>query len=215
LDGPSVSIPVTSFAPPALPLPQVLLSLMAPSAPPESSASLVQQARKGDSSAFGTLVRNAQRAVYGLCYRLLRSDGDANEMAQETFLRAFQNLARYDETKPFEVWVLSIARNLCLDKLRHRSRFPEEAVDALQDALPSHAVTQEQQVIAQQEGRALEAALARLPVEEREVLALYYVQRRTTKEIASVLGVAPGTIMAKLFRSREKLRKILTEEIAP
>jgi len=206
---------VTTLVHPAPPLSSLVFSLMGSDDPVPRMQSLVQAARQGDPSAFAALVRSAQRAVYGLCYRILRSEGDANEMAQEAFLRAYQHLGRYDEDKPFEIWVLAIARNLCLDRLRRTTRFKEEALEPIQDALPSPAASAEDRVIALQEQSALEAALGQLSVQDREVLALYYVQRQTTRDIAKVLGVAPGTIMAKLFRAREKLRRILSEENAP
>ena len=89
----------------------------------------VLAARRGDRSAFEALVRGAQRAVYGLCLRLLGGEADAAEVAQETFLRAYQNLHRYDESRPFDIWVLAIARNLCLDALRRRTRMRVSDVD--------------------------------------------------------------------------------------
>ena len=167
----------------------------------------VLAARRGDRGAFAALVRSVQRQVFGLCLRLLNSEAEASEVAQDAFLRAFQNLHRYDENRPWDLWVMAIARNLCLDILRRRSRAHTEDLDEMKDYLPSGARTQEEEAIARQERQSLEAALATLPVTDREVLALYYVQKRTTKEIAEVMGVAPGTIMARLFRAREKLRK--------
>ena len=167
----------------------------------------VLAARRGDRSAFESLVRSVQRPVYGLCLRLLANEAEACEVAQEAFLRAYQNLGRYDEDRPFDLWVLAIARNLCLDILRRRSRLQTQDVDEMKEALPSSAPTQEEGAIAHQERRSLEAAVGTLPADDREVLALYYVQKRTTKQIAEVMGVAPGTIMARLFRAREKLRK--------
>jgi RNA polymerase sigma-70 factor (ECF subfamily) len=172
----------------------------------------VLAARRGDKSAFETLVRSVQRPVYGLCLRLLRVDAEASEVAQETFLRAYQNLHRYDDGKPFDLWVMAIARNLCLDLLRRRSRMLTDNVDDMHEVLPSGAASQEEGVIAGEERKSLESALATLSVDDREVLSLYYVQKRTTKEIAVVMGVAPGTIMARLFRAREKLRKRMTAE---
>jgi RNA polymerase sigma-70 factor (ECF subfamily) len=148
-----------------------------------------------------------QRPVYGLCVRLLANEAEASEVAQEAFLRAYQNLGKYDAERPFDLWVLAIARNLCLDILRRRSRLQTQDVDEMKDALASSAPTQEEGAIAGQEKRSLEAAVSTLPPDDREVLALYYVQKRTTKQIAEVMGVAPGTIMARLFRAREKLRK--------
>ncbi len=138
-------------------------------------------------------------------------------MAQEAFLRAYQHLERYDPQRPFDLWVLAIARNLCLDLLRRRSRMRTEDLEEMKEYLPSGDQSQEEGAIARQERRSLEAALCTLPEEDREVLALYYVQKRTTKEIAVVIGVAPGTIMARLVRAREKLRRQMipaVEEVA-
>lgn len=166
----------------------------------------VRRARRGDSNAFAALVRAVQRPVFGLCLRLLRTEAEASEVAQETFLRAYQNLDRYDDQRPFDLWVLTIARNLCLDVLRKRSRVQTEDVDEHAQVLPSGEASVEEHAIVNQERHSLEEAMATLSVDDREVLALYYVQKRTTKEIAQVMNVAPGTIMARLFRAREKLR---------
>jgi len=170
----------------------------------------VRRARRGDSDAFAQLVRSIQRPVYGICLRLLRSDAEAAEVAQEAFLRAYQNLHRYDEARPFDLWVMAIARNLCLDLLRRRSRMSTEDVSEHANLLPSGEASLEQTAIEKQERKSLEEAMSTLSADDREVLALYYVQRRTTKEIAEVMDVAPGTIMARLFRAREKLRKVMT-----
>lgn len=167
----------------------------------------VRRARRGDSNAFAALVKSVQRPVYGLCLRLLRSDAEAAEVAQETFLRAYQHLDRYDDTRPFDLWVLTIARNLCLDILRRRSKHRTEDVEDHAYALTNGESSLEDKAIASQERKSLEDAMATLSVDDREVLALYYVQKRTTKEIAQVMNVAPGTIMARLFRAREKLRQ--------
>ena len=175
----------------------------------------VRRARRGDNDAFAALVRSVQRPVYGLCLRLLRTEAEASEVAQESFLRAYQNLERYDDTRPFDLWVLAIARNLCLDLLRRRTRLQTEDVEDHAHALPSGEPSLEAQAIDHQERRSLEEAMATLSVDDREVLALYYVQKRTTKEIAEVMGVAPGTIMARLFRAREKLRTKMSAHTAP
>ena len=180
--------------------------------PIEAWVADVRKARRGDNNAFAALVRAVQRPVYGLCLRLLRTEAEAAEVAQETFLRAFQNLDRYDESRPFDLWVLSIARNLSLDILRRRSKMRTEDVDDHAIALPSGEASLEDKAIAKQERESLEEAMGTLSADDREVLALYYVQKRTTKEIALVMDVAPGTIMARLFRAREKLRQRMKEK---
>jgi RNA polymerase sigma-70 factor (ECF subfamily) len=167
----------------------------------------VRRARRGDSRAFASLVKLTQRPVYGLCLRLLRTEAEAAEVAQETYLRAFKNLERYDEARPFDVWVLAIARNLCLDILRRRQRVRTEDVEEHAHTLQTGDPSLEDAAISKQERRSLEEAMATLSSDDREVLALYYVQKRTTREIGEIIGVAPGTIMARLFRAREKLRQ--------
>ncbi len=181
------------------------LALMVPSET-QPWAVDVRKARKGDANAFATLVKSVQRQVYGLCLRLLKTEAEASEVAQEAFLRAYQNLENFDESRPFDLWVLAIARNLCLDILRRRTKLKTEDVDEHANVIPSADNNAEDRAIAAQERLSLEAAMNTLSVDDREVLALYYVQKRTTREIAEVLGVAPGTIMARLFRAREKLR---------
>jgi len=183
--------------------------LMAEEAPPLPWKADVAAARRGDPSAFESLVRSVQRPVYGLALRLL-------EVAQEALLRAYQNLHRYDDSRPFDLWVLAITRNLCLDLLRRRTKVRTEELEPMKEVLPSGDVSQEDRAIASEERQSLEEAMATLSADDREVLALYYVQKRTTKEIAQVMGCAPGTIMARLFRAREKLRKKMTpSEEAP
>ncbi len=167
----------------------------------------VRRARRGDSNAFAALVRSMQRPVYGLCLRLLRTEAEASEVAQETFLRVYQHLDRYDDERPFDLWVLTIARNLCFDLLRRRRKHRTEDVEDHARVLSTGEASVEEQAIAGQERQSLEDAMATLSDTDREVLALYYVHKRTTKEIAVVMNVAPGTIMARLFRAREKLRQ--------
>lgn len=152
-------------------------------------------------------MRSVQRPVYGLALRLLQTEAEAAEVSQEALLRAYQNLHRYDEARPFDLWVLAITRNLCLDLLRRRTKVRTEELEPMKEVLPSHEASQEDGAIAREERQSLEAAMETLSVDDREVLALYYVQKRTTKEIAQIMGCAPGTIMARLFRAREKLRK--------
>lgn len=187
------------------PLSPMSLGLMAPETV-QPWAEDVRRARRGDSNAFAALVKSVQRQVYGLCLRLLRTEAEAAEVAQETFLRAYQNLDRFDDSRPFDLWVLTIARNQCLDLLRRRQKLKTDDVEDHAHTLQSGEPNLEEGAIARQERKSLEDAMATLSVDDREVLALYYVQKRTTKEIAEIMNVAPGTIMARLFRAREKLR---------
>ena len=178
----------------------------------DDSDELVRRAAAGEGAAFTTLVERWKERAIRTAYHLTGSWSDADDVAQEAFLRAYQNLHKYDDARPFDLWVMAIVRNLCLDLLRRRSKVRTEELEPMKEVLGSNEPSVEQAAIDQQERRSLESAMATLSADDREVLALYYVQKRTTKEIAVVMGVAPGTIMARLFRAREKLRKKMTSE---
>jgi len=192
----------------------MLMNLDAPAPEVLPWSQEVAAARGGDRQAFEQIVRGFQRQVYGLCLRLLSNEAEASEVAQEAFLRAWSNLDRYDARRPFELWLMAIARNLCLDLLRRRSRVRTQDLDGMHESLTSGAPSQEEIVIEKQAHRSLEEAMETLGTSDREVLALYYVQRRTTRQIAEIMGVAPGTIMARLFRAREKLRRQMQHDDA-
>lgn len=192
----------------ALTSPFSLLATLLPDPVVSEELALARRARGGDHQAFAELVRRSQGAVFGLCYRLLGERDAASDAAQEAFVRAYSALASFDPSLRFDTWVLRIARNHCYDLLRRRQPQAEEEEAALTaDGAPSVLDRLESAEVT----RRLEGALESLPASDREVLSLYYVQHRKTKEIAQLLGVAPGTIMARLFRAREKLRVQLKE----
>lgn len=197
----------------AIPDPLNLLAKLLPT-PDDASEelALARAARGGDRAAFAELVRRSQGAVFGLCYRLLGARDAAADAAQEAYVRAYAALASYDPAQRFDVWVLRIARNHCYDLLRRRPpTVGEDAAEQTPDPAPTALDRLESAEITHR----LEGALERLPSSDREVLALYYVQHRKTREIAELTGVAPGTVMARLFRAREKLRALLAEEVTP
>jgi len=198
---------LTETQPPAL---SNLLSAFFPEADGNEERVLARAAAKGDQSAFAQLMRRCQGSVFGLCYRLMGERDSAADAAQEAFARAYAALDSFDPEQRFDLWVLRIARNHCYDQLRRRGPQPtpdDEATSLAVERSPTvHEKLEEAETL-----RHLESALSTLPASDREVLSLYYVQKKKTKEIAEVLGVAPGTIMARLFRAREKLRRVLAE----
>ena len=188
-------------------------------------SALARAAAKGDRKAFGKLVDVHKRAVYGLCFRLLRHPEESRDAAQETFARAFAALSTYDSGQPFAPWVLRIARNHCLDVLRRRL---PEAQQVELDAEPEDGAPRELADPAAERGDealerrqlagALEAAVAALPQNYREVVHLFHVEHLSYKEIAATLDVPIGTVMTWLHRARAKLKASLLEagtEVSP
>jgi RNA polymerase sigma-70 factor (ECF subfamily) len=183
--------------------------------PPTSpEVALARLAARGDRTAFGRLVDLHKRTVFGLCVRLLRDGEEARDAAQETFVRAFGAIGTYDAGQPFAPWLLRIARNHCLDLLRRRvpagaevrlDAEPEDGAPA-RELADTSAPGAEELMDRAQARRSLEAAVAGLPPNYREVIQLFHVEHLSYKEIASTMDVPIGTVMTWLHRARGKLR---------
>lgn len=190
-------------------------------APPISpDAAFARAAARGDRLAFGRLVDLHKRAVFGLCVRLLRDGEEARDAAQETFVRAYAAVTTYDPAQPFAPWLLRIARNYCLDLLRRRVpagaqvRLDAEPEDGapVRELADTEAPGADTLLERAQTRTVLEAAVAQLPPNYREVVHLFHVEHLSYKEIASTLEVPIGTVMTWLHRARGKLRDTLSAQ---
>jgi RNA polymerase sigma-70 factor (ECF subfamily) len=182
-------------------------------------ALLARSAARGDRPSFARLVDLHRRSVYGLAFRLLRDPEEARDAAQETFVRAWGAISTYDAAQPFGPWILRIARNHTLDLLRRRVPAGRQvALDAApEDGAPATELAGDgpaaDTLLEQAQARAtLEAAVAALPANYREVIQLFHVEQLSYKEIAETLDVPMGTVMTWLHRARGKLRATLTEQ---
>lgn len=182
-------------------------------------ALLARSAARGDRAAFSKLVDLHRRSVYGLTVRLLRDQEEARDAAQEAFVRAWGAIATYDASQPFGPSILRIARNHALDQLRRRVPAGRQvALDADPvDGAPGTELAGDDPgadaVLEHAQTRAtLEAAVAALPANYREVIQLFHVEQLSYKEIAETLDVPMGTVMTWLHRARGKLRATLVEQ---
>jgi RNA polymerase sigma-70 factor (ECF subfamily) len=173
----------------------------------ENERLLIQQARAGDQQAYGDLIRLHQNAVYNLAYRMLGERGEAEDAAQETFLRAYSNLNRYDTDRPFRTWLLSIASNHCIDRLRKRRLTWLSLDEPLppHPALNSDEVEPEDAVISSERSAAIQALLAELTPEYRVVVILRYWNDLSYAEIAEILNTTESAVKSRLFRARQAL----------
>jgi RNA polymerase sigma-70 factor (ECF subfamily) len=170
---------------------------------PHTELDLARRARRGDSAAFDQLVLRFQRPVYRLCRRMLRSP-NAEDLAQETFVRAFVHFDRFDAERPLLPWLLAIARRLCLDLLR-RERVMVE-VDTMPVAIDPAPSPERQAALSEQVSR-LERALAELDEGPREAIVLFHVEELSYRDIAAALEVPIGTVMTWLHRGRAQLKR--------
>lgn len=180
-------------------------------APPDDQA-LVRRARRGDAeaaAAYGELVRRYQHSVFNVCYRLLGDRAEAEDAAQDAFLRAYARLATFDLARPFGPWMRRVAANLCLNRLEARGpaqRPLDDELDQAPDA--SHANPEAAQAQAEQ-AEAIRAALAALPPRYRAVIELRHFQELSYDEIAAELALPLSDVKSYLFRARQKLARLL------
>jgi RNA polymerase sigma-70 factor (ECF subfamily) len=166
----------------------------------------VEAARGGDKGAFSRLVQAYQRPVYNLTYRMLGSSEEAEDAAQETFLRAYSRLGQYDPQMKFSTWVFSIANHHCIDRLRkrratHISIDDNPVLENLVEATPQP----EHQALEREQGAELQTLISQLDPDYRTPLVLRYWEELSYEEIAQSMGVTVAAVKSRLFRARQQL----------
>lgn len=174
-----------------------------------TESDLIQQAQAGDTWAFGELVRHHYPPIVNVAYRICGEMNLAEDMAQETFLRAWMNLNSFHPTGSLKNWLYRIAVNVTLDALRRKSDMPmdDEVVQMIQDPMPNP----ETSLIQKERAENLQEMLRALPLATRNVLVLREFGELTYQEIASVLDIPIGTVMSRLNYARTRLRDLLKE----
>lgn len=170
----------------------------------------IASARAGDTRAFGQLVEAYQRPVYNLAYRMLGNPGDAEDAAQEAFLKAFRALSSYDPNRAFSTWLLSICAHHCIDRLRRR-RMQEISLDGLPAwrAIPGTAPDPEQVALRQDHGDRVTQMLASLAQQDRLVIVLRYWHDLGYAEIADITNSSISAVKSRLHRARRQLAEEL------
>lgn|SRR5512134_1925127 len=175
----------------------------------ERDEQLAARAAAGDRNAFDSLVTRHRRAVYRLCWSATGNHADADDAAQETFVRLFRALPAYDPGRPFLAWLRKIAWNCALSVRRDgRAGLPIIFGDSLPD-LPDPAEGPEAAVARKEEQKRVAAAVADLPDELRTVLVLRAVEGLSYAEIAEAAAIPAGTVMSRLSRARARLLALL------
>jgi RNA polymerase sigma-70 factor (ECF subfamily) len=187
---------------------------LAASAVPKSGAELEREAerdaiaasKRGEREAFDVLVARYQRPIYRLCYRYVNNHDDANDLAQEAFLKAWRAISRFRGESAFSTWLYRIAVNACLNFRARRRPEARELDEALVDPRPGA----EWQVERQDDALRVRAAVSRLPDRQRATLILKLFHDLTHEEVAGILGSSVGTVKANLFHALANLRLELT-----
>lgn len=179
----------------------------------QRDAVLVAAAQRGDMEAFAALVRTHSARVFRLAHRLTQQRQDAEDVVQETFLRAYRRLPQFGGDASFDTWLHRIAVNCACDLLRTRQRgpvayFEEEPAEQL-GSLESAAASPERAAVAAEAQRRVNAALCDLTSRERTAFLLRHVEAMPIEEISQALGLSQGAAKQAVFRAVRKLRQIL------
>ena len=166
----------------------------------------ISQARRGDDQAFARLVEAYQVPVYNLCFRMLGDADEAEDAAQETFLRAYRGLKRYDPKRSFVTWILSIASHHCIDRLRRRRLVTISIDDLLPGQVkPDPAPGPEAMLTYQERQEAVKGMLDKLGHIDRAAVILRYWYEMSYEEIARSLTLSVSSVKSRLHRARRDL----------
>jgi RNA polymerase sigma-70 factor (ECF subfamily) len=177
-----------------------------------SEQEIIALARRGDQAAFTTLVQLYQNAIYNLCYRMLSEADQAQDAAQETFLRAYTQFHRYDPERPFKTWLFSIASHYCIDRLRRRR---VTWLDIDDEPLAGHPALREKRMgpedstLQRERAADVQALLETLPPKDRVAVVMLYWYDLSYQEIAEATGSTVSAVKSRLHRARATMADAL------
>ncbi len=185
---------------------------------PDPDAALMLRVKQGDSAAFTELVGKYKQPVMNLAFRTLRDATEAEDLAQNVFVQAWKSANRYEASAKFSTWLFTIARNLCLNEIRRRSRHPAESLDQTRDDnedQPLHQIEDRKQASTPDQllrgelEQKVDEAVSALPDNQRLALALCREEELSYEEIAEVLGCSLSATKSLIHRARETLKQKL------
>ncbi|CAH2717644.1 ECF RNA polymerase sigma factor SigW [Neobacillus rhizosphaerae] len=176
----------------------------------------IKQVIKGDQDAYGEIVEIYKNSVYQLCFRMLGNRHEAEDMAQEAFIRAFVNIKSFNQNLKFSTWLFRIATNLCIDRMRKKK--PDYYLDAdvagteglnMYSQIPSDTPLPEKELESLELQEAVQKEILKLPEKYRSAIVLKYIEELSLNEISEILDLPLGTVKTRIHRGREALRQQL------
>jgi RNA polymerase sigma-70 factor (ECF subfamily) len=177
-----------------------------------SERELIEQVQSGDLEAYGEVVRAYQDSVFNVCLRILGNVQEAEDLAQEAFLRAYRNIAHYDPTRPFGPWMRVLAANLCYNHL-NKARLQRVPLEEERGLPPEDSGRGPEALLElTQEYQDLYGKIWQLPETQRIALELRHFQGLSYQEMADAMDLPLNTVRSHLYRARRKLAELLEEE---
>jgi RNA polymerase sigma-70 factor (ECF subfamily) len=186
--------------------------------PVDPDAALMLRVKRGDTAAFAGLVEKYKRPLINLAHRMVRDPDEAEDLAQKIFVQAYRSAGRYKVTAKFSTWLFTIARNLCLNELRRRSRHPAESLEGTtnsEDGSYSRQFPEEREfsppdaLLQSELKKLIDQAVSELPEKQRTALQLCREAELSYDDIAEVLGCSLSATKSLIHRARETLKQKL------
>jgi len=169
---------------------------------------LVARTLAGDDDAFAELLTRYRKPVLNFIYRLVGDAAEAEDVAQDVFVRAYRHLADYDPRRQFSTWLFALARNAAIDRLRYRQRHPTEPLSDIVAASLARGPSTEAE--SRDLGRQIAAAIAQLPEDQRTAIVLAEYHGLSHAEIAEVMDCSEKSVESRLYRAKQTLREKLS-----
>ena len=177
----------------------------------------IQKVLKGDQNAFAEIVELYQHQLYQICYRMLNNKHEAEDIAQEAFMRAYVNIHTFDQQRKFSTWLYRITTNLCIDRIRKKK--PDYHLDAevrgteglnMYSSIANDDQLPEEELMRMEVQERVQYEISRLPDKYRAAIVLKYIEELPLAEISEILDLPLGTVKTRIHRGREALRKQLS-----
>lgn len=171
---------------------------------------LIKEALSGRADSFGDLVRHYEKFVFNVAFSYMANYDDAFDVAQDSFVKAWQKLSSFKGVSAFSTWLYRITVNTAKDSLSERNRREKEG--EIDERIPSDWETPEEKILREESVQQLRQALNSLDTDMREILVLREFEGMSYIEISQCLGIETGTVKSRLNRARERLREIIREQ---
>lgn len=177
---------------------------------------LIQSIKDGDAKAYAQLVNRYKAMVYTLALRMLKNREEAEEVAQDTFIKVFRSLHKFKGDSKFSTWVYRVAYNTCLDTIKKNKKYINDVaideftfnkLDVIDNALEN--------IIKEEKSALIKACINKLPEDSSALLTLFYFEELSLDEISTIINIEANTVKVKLFRARKKLAVILEQYLQP
>lgn len=180
---------------------------------------LISMVKNGNMEAFEELIKNNEKIVYNICFRMLSNSEDAKDISQEVFIKIYKNIDKYNYKASFSTWIYKIAVNTCIDEIRKKKKEKEETVSIDSEILYgdntispqyiSKEPSPEERVINKENNNDIINSINKLSEEHKNIIVLRDVLGLSYIEISEVLDITIGTVKSRIARSRKSLRDIL------